>query len=120
MFTSKVAAVALPLLAGITISACHNDVAALSASQEGEQASQSAQSTGTNWHPGWNTAPDKSRKVKTRLVPEVGFADDGFRGSPIFENQEQKTRNAQAREAFEESFPSVPECSGINLNAEKS
>ncbi len=115
MFKSKGKAVAIGMLAGIVISACHNGVTALSAPQRSDRAVQTPQSTATDWGPSWNTSPDISRKAKAQLIPTVSFADDGFRGSPIFESQDQRASNAEARDAFAQSFPNIPECSGITL-----
>jgi len=112
MLTDK-SPLAIATLAGLLISACHNvSTASIAAS---EQDSPTAQSTGTDWSPKWNTSPDKSRRAKTRLVPTIRFADDGFRGSPVVENQEEKRNNTRSRTAFAQSLQGIPECSGIDL-----
>lgn len=113
MFWNKGLAVAVAVFTGMVITPFRNGLAVLSGSQGSQQISQTPQSTGTDWRPTWNTAPDNSRKAKSNLVPTVALADDGFHGSPIFKDPQQKMRNAQAREAIVRSLPSIPECSGV-------
>jgi hypothetical protein len=105
----------LAVATGSIHSACGKSTATPAASQETKPSLQTPQSVGINWDPKWDTAPDKSRKVKPQLVATVGLADDGFRGSPIFEDPAQQKRNAEIRQAFAREFPSVPECSGVSL-----
>jgi hypothetical protein len=87
----------------------------LASARTTQSAIPTAQSTGTGWAPTWNTAPDKSKAEKTQLRPTLRLAEDGFRGSPVFRDSDRKNKNAQTREAFVRSLPSIPECAGIVL-----
>jgi hypothetical protein len=68
-----------------------------------------------NWSPKWDTTPDKNRKEKSILNPVVSFADPGFRGSPVPQNEGEKKQEMKNREDFVHSFLSEPECFGITL-----
>lgn len=111
---------ALGALIQLLTSRGHDGLIVSGVVQGSERASPTPQSTETDWNPTWDTSPDRSRKIKTHLTPTVRLAHDGFRGSPTFENQEQKTKNANARETFARSLPSIPECSSITLKSEGS
>lgn len=67
----------------------------------------------TSWQPKWDVAPDKGKKEKPALSPIVSFADEGFHGSPIPENEIDKREETKNREAFVESFQREPQCFGF-------
>jgi hypothetical protein len=113
-------AITIATLTALLAGACYNTSSPSTAAQRTQQTHPTAQSTGTNWHPTWDTSPDKSKTEIARLRPTFRLAGDGFRGSPIFENQEQKKKNAQTRETIARSLPSIPECSGIELQPQNS
>jgi hypothetical protein len=70
-----------------------------------------------HWSPKWDTSPDKGRQEKSILNPIASFADPGFRGSPVPQNEEGKKKEMKNREDFLRSFRSERECFGITLRA---
>jgi hypothetical protein len=105
----------LAVMTGLNLSTGTRTSATPTAIQETKQSLQTLQSIGANWDPKWDTAPDKSRKTKPQLLATVSLADDGFRGSPTFEDPSQQKSNAEIRAAFVREFPNVSECSGVSL-----
>lgn len=97
------------LLAGLLVSACNR------ASDAPRVALATRSNADTSWSPKWDTAPDKNKKVKSVLSPTVSFADEGFRGSPMPQNQSEKEQERQNQELFVESFRSEHQCNGIAL-----
>jgi len=73
--------VALAILAGLVVSGCNGSRYVSDARPE---------SPDTSWRPKWDTAPDKTRKVKPVLSPTVSFVDEGFHGSPVPQNKSAK------------------------------
>lgn len=109
MVYSRCIPVAFVLLAGLLVTACNR------ASDAPHVVFATKSNADTSWSPKWDTAPDKSRKLKSVLSPTVSFADEGFRGSPIPQNESEKEQERQNQKLFVESFRSNPQCNGITL-----
>ncbi len=116
---SRLIPLAFALVSASLLPACGNPTRTSDAFSETSQSLASPQSPALSWQPTWNTAPDKSRQPKDELAPTVGLAQDGFRGSPIFEDKVQKQKNAQIRDAFVGAFSNTPECAGITLTLQE-
>jgi hypothetical protein len=112
MVRSRYVQVAFALLACLLVSACGNPSNMAAAKRNSD----------TSWAPKWDTGPDKSRKEKSVLRPTVSFADLGFRGRPVPQNETEKKQAVKIQESFVESFRKEPQCFGITLrlkNAEE-
>lgn len=102
---------------GLLLTACQRSSPAFDTIHKSGRTQAGAEPAQTNWTPTWNTGADKNREAKTRLVATIAFANDGFHGSPVFNDPEQKRKNTEARSFFALSLRNVPECSGITLEA---
>ena len=114
----KVVYATLIVLAGLSVSACNHAPNSSDALLSGSEAP--VQNTpDTSWKPKWDTSPDKARQAKSALAPTLAFAEQGFRGSPVPQNDRQKQLERKNREIFSESFEDDPECYGITLKLKK-
>ncbi len=103
------------MLVGLLISGCDRTTTTSSAASGVTQTSPRDEAWKTYWRPNWETTPDNSKKEKSVLSPTVSFADPGFRGSPVPQNEREKKQELRNRGDFVQSFQSEPECFGITL-----
>jgi hypothetical protein len=114
MVYSRYIPAALAILAGLAVSGCSSASNVSDAPSNGAEAA-TKHEPDTSWRPKWDIMPDKSRKEKSILTPTVSFADPGFRGSPVPQNEREKKKATKNQEDFIESFKSESKCFGIAL-----
>jgi hypothetical protein len=115
MFHNKSILATIVMLVGLLISGCDRATTTSSAASGVTVILPRDKAGKTPWRPNWETTPDKSKRAKSLLSPTVSFADPGFRGSPVPQNEREKKQELKNRGDFVQSFQSEPECFGITL-----